>query len=56
MKRFLKSAFGLNLMLILFFVMNGIYFFINKQTEPLMFCAVVVFVFGMLLPLCSTKR
>ena len=56
MKRFLKSAFGLNLLLILFFAANTVYFYKSEQLFPAEFCASVVIVFSMILPLCSTKN
>lgn len=56
MKTFLKSAFGLNLMAILFFLMNAIYFVRIKAEGPMIFCSAVVIVLSMLLPLCSKNN
>jgi hypothetical protein len=50
MKTFkLKSAFGLNLLVILFFIINGLIF-------NLILFHIITFVFLMLLPNCSTKN
>ena len=56
MKKFLKSAFGLNLMTILFFLINAIYFVRIKAEGPAIFCSAVVIVFSALLPLCSKNN
>ena len=56
MKRFLKSAFGLNLSIILFFAANTVYFYKSGQLFPAEFCASIVVVFAMILPLCSTRN
>ena len=51
-----KTAFGLNLMMILFFLMNAWFFFATGNYDVAMFFVIPSIVFSILLPACSTKR
>ena len=51
-----KTAYGLNLMVITFFAMNGLYFgYIGDETLMMVFLIPTLILF-MILPACSTKR
>lgn len=51
-----KTAFGLNLMTILFLLMNAAFFFAIGEEVGAMFFVIPSIVFLILLPACSTKR
>lgn len=53
---FTKTAFGLNLLVISFFLMNAWFFFATGDHNVAMFFVILLVVFSILLPACSTKR
>lgn len=51
-----KTAYGINLMVITFFAMNGLYFgYIGDETLMMVFL-IPTLVFFMVLPACSTEE
>lgn len=51
-----KTAFGLNLLMIGFFLLNAWFFFASGNHDIGMFFIIPSVVFSILLPACSTKR
>lgn len=51
-----KTAFGLNLLMILFFLSNAWFFFATGNQGAAMFFVIPSVIFSILLPACSTKR
>jgi len=56
MKKFIKSAFFMNLLIVLFFSSVAIYAATHGQPGIGMFFGIPAFIFAMILPACSTSR
>ena len=56
MKKIMKSAFGLNLMIVLLLSIPAILFLLAELEDVAMFFGISAFIFLMLLPSCSTKK
>tara|TARA_Y100000389_G_C17386972_1_gene477620 strand:- start:404 stop:565 length:162 start_codon:yes stop_codon:yes gene_type:complete len=51
-----KTAYGINLMAITFFALNGLYFGYNNDDTLMMVFLIPTIVFFMILPACSIKE
>lgn len=51
-----RTAYGLNLSVIAFFALNGLYFGYNGNDDMVMVFLIPAIIFLMLLPVCSMKE
>ena len=52
----IRTAYGLNLSVIAFFALNGLYFGYNDNDDMVMVFLIPTIIFLMLLPACSMKE